>query len=1262
MNKPVLKDIYQNNRSKNTQETMKTKAKQTRGNPIRQPLLALTLAAGLLALRAAQAATGTWNTDGDGLWSNSANWSGTVPGAVGDIANLTYPISAPRVITTDVSRSLGILNLADSLAPGYTLTNNSGITLTLNNRGAGAQINQTGDAAASDLIATPIKLADNLFVTNNSQLTFSGVISGTGFGLTKAGSGTVTSTTADTFTGAVVVNGGTLLFGPGGAINGAASLAINNGGTVQFDANGNSDNIGNHSMPIIVNSGGTLAVTAKNSMGYDNLNNYANITLNNGTFSLSAVQYIGTITLNGGTVDGASAMQFWYSVPVAINCSNNASILAPININNSSQTISVAGGAILTVSGTISFNGASGFTKIGAGTLALTGASPGTGTTTVGGGTLQMDGGLGSGAVTVMSGGSLTGIGTINGPVTVQAGGMLAPGDAGIGTLTINNSLALATGSTNILKLSKTGDSLISDSIQGLSSATYGGVLIVTNIASDSTALANGDTVQLFSAGAYAGGFSTLILPVLPAGLSWDASQLAVNGFLTVSSAVGTPAFNPPAGNFPGPMAVTISSLTPGATIYYTTDGSTPTTSSPHGVTPVTVTVLGSSPSETLTAYGVLVGHADSGFNSAAYTSSLSSWTNTAGGNWSDSQNWLYNVVANGGGITADFSTLSLAGDTSVTNDAGPTVGSMIFADRGNSHGWTVVDHGAGAITLDNGANPPVITVSNQTATIATSLAGTSGLTKMGNGTLALTGANTYTGTTTVGAGTLNFGSSIDTYATSPLAITAGAVAAASGTVKLDVNQNGGAPSQNVAGDGTLRLVATTNSASSPDLYFAPDQVSYNYYGAIEAAALDLGGQQRFVYGLTGHNGVGRYGIVNADCVFAGSIRGAGGLTIIAQNNWTAQNPMEVPFCLLASNSFAGPLEIQRGSVYLGNASALTQTNVLFMNANSGNSARFFLYGNSVAVANLSSTSNGTNVIANGNELSAAALTLGAVTLTVNQTTSGTYSGMIQDVLAEYDGSGSGTTGPLNLTKTGPGTLTLSGANSYSGATTIAGGALLVNGSLGTGTVTVSGGATLGGTGVIGGTTTVQSGGTLTPGNNGLGSLCITNALTLAAGSMTTLAIDRTAGTASYGNVAGLATATFGGTLTVASLGGAFQLGDSFQLFSSGSGNNFTATNLPNISPLKWNWNPAAGTLSVVSAVNPTPTNVMAVATNGSLQLSWPADHVGWRLLVQTNHLSTGISASTNDWTTVPGSSATNREVVPFDATKPAEFYRLVYP
>ncbi len=66
---------------------------------------------------------------------------------------------------------------------------------------------------------------------------------------------------------------------------------------------------------------------------------------------------------------------------------------------------------------------------------------------------------------------------------------------------------------------------------------------------------------------------------------------------------------------------------------------------------------------------------------------------------------------------------------------------------------------------------------------------------------------------------------------------------------------------------------------------------------------------------------------------------------------------------------------------------------------------------------------------------------------------------------------------------------------------------------------------------------------------------------------------------------------------------------------------------------------------------------------NGNqVQFNWPGDHVGWRLLAQTNNLMLGLSSDPNDWATLPGSAATNTVSINLNSTNPAGFYRLVYP
>jgi hypothetical protein len=73
----------------------------------------------------------------------------------------------------------------------------------------------------------------------------------------------------------------------------------------------------------------------------------------------------------------------------------------------------------------------------------------------------------------------------------------------------------------------------------------------------------------------------------------------------------------------------------------------------------------------------------------------------------------------------------------------------------------------------------------------------------------------------------------------------------------------------------------------------------------------------------------------------------------------------------------------------------------------------------------------------------------------------------------------------------------------------------------------------------------------------------------------------------------------------------------------------------------------------------PKLTNSVSGAT---LNLSWPADHLGYRLLEQTNNLNKGVSSNTNDWMTVPGSTTGTTMSIPIIKATNNAYYRLVYP
>ncbi|MEY4918607.1 MAG: hypothetical protein RL616_2520, partial [Verrucomicrobiota bacterium] len=81
------------------------------------------------------------------------------------------------------------------------------------------------------------------------------------------------------------------------------------------------------------------------------------------------------------------------------------------------------------------------------------------------------------------------------------------------------------------------------------------------------------------------------------------------------------------------------------------------------------------------------------------------------------------------------------------------------------------------------------------------------------------------------------------------------------------------------------------------------------------------------------------------------------------------------------------------------------------------------------------------------------------------------------------------------------------------------------------------------------------------------------------------------------------------------------------------------------------------GKPTFVTATN--PTSLIFQTTANTLQLNWPADHVGWRLQMQTNDLTVGLSAN---WVDVPGATATNQMSFPINPASGGIFYRMTYP
>jgi autotransporter-associated beta strand protein len=194
-------------------------------------------------------------------------------------------------------------------------------------------------------------------------------------------------------------------------------------------------------------------------------------------------------------------------------------------------------------------------------------------------------------------------------------------------------------------------------------------------------------------------------------------------------------------------------------------------------------------------------------------------WNADTNGVWSDTNKWSSGAIASGAGFTADFSTLDLTGDRTVTSDVSRSIGTLKFGDTVGTQSWILAASGGSVLTLDTGTgSSPSVVVNQNTATISAPLAGANGFTKTGAGTLTLAGTNTYTGTTVISTGTLNYSSAVQTVA--GIISGNGALAQTSGTLTLSGNNtfaggttvNGGTMNLGIGGaTGTIRNNLTIN-------------------------------------------------------------------------------------------------------------------------------------------------------------------------------------------------------------------------------------------------------------------------------------------------------------------------------------------------------------------------------------------------------------------------------------------------------------------
>jgi autotransporter-associated beta strand protein len=482
----------------------------------------------------------------------------------------------------------------------------------------------------------------------------------------------------------------------------------------------------------------------------------------------------------------------------------------------------------------------------------------------------------------------------------------------------------------------------------------------------------------------------------------------------------------------------------------------------------------------------------------------------TSDGLWSANTNWQEGIVASGIGNTGDFSTLEIEGSIAVHLDSPRTVSNLIFGDSdiASPGTWLIDNNGnaANVLTLAVAGGSPTITVNplgvGAVAQLDVTIAGTAGLTKLGTGTLVLTQPNTFTGTTSIGAGVIRIPAGGSASASAVNISSGGAQLNLTGgdftaTGTLTVNAGGGSALVIDSGTGTFGTLATNNS---------PGGIIRINGGTLTATSIN--------FPRTNDNNLnfGSGFIVAGGTATISGVIGLGtsnsnGVMSIEGGTLFANGPIHVGD-LGSNSSRGGIMRVISGTLVStdtaeGIALVRRNSNTSVANFDGGTTTleRFSLGGAGVTAGSATLNFRGGTVYlgSGGINLTGTLTTLAinaqsgilgakanwSTALPINLPSGGNIAFKAADAAdAPYDITLAGALGGAgSLTKTGGGVLTLSAANAFSGSATVNAGTLRLTGSLSNanGALNVASGGTFAGTGSSAKPVHLQSGGRIAP-------------------------------------------------------------------------------------------------------------------------------------------------------------------------------------